>query len=61
MTDNAIYKVLKHFKHDADKTELWLNTNNPLLGNMKPIQMLQQGRYDKLNKFIDNCIEGNNI
>jgi len=51
--------VAGYFKGDAQKTNLWLNTPNTLLGNMSPKEMIRFGRYRKLHKFITNALAGN--
>lgn len=52
-------KVLKFFKGDLDKAVLWFETENPNLGNVSPNLMIRIGREEKLNKFIDSCLEEN--
>ena len=42
-----------------EKPLLWFGTKNPLLGNMTPDDMILTGRHKKLEKFIDNCVDGN--
>ena len=37
---------------DLNKTALWLDTPNPLLGNISPKLMIRYGRYEKLLGFI---------
>lgn len=52
-------KILKFFNGNVDKAILWFETANPGLGNISPNDMIKIGREEKLNKFIDNCLEGN--
>ncbi len=44
------------FDGDADKTALWFKTNNPMLGEVSPRDMIRLGRYDKLRKFIVSAL-----
>ena len=41
------------------KTSLWLHTENYLLANSKPIDMILKGRGRKLLKFVNNQIDEN--
>jgi len=58
-TKEAFELVKGYFKGDIRKTFLWFNTINPLLGGIKPIEMIMLGRCDKLLKFISSSIEDN--
>jgi hypothetical protein len=51
----------KFFAPEHSKSWEWLNTENPSLGNVKPLQMILQGgeRYKKLIKFIKTAIREN--
>jgi hypothetical protein len=55
------YDKVNGFFKDEEKTKLWMETNNPLLGEISPIQMMQLGRYQKLMQFIDSSLEGNRV
>lgn len=52
--------VNKFFK-DEKKTTQWLNTKNPLLGDVEPIEMIFAGRTEKLRDFITNQLNENNL
>jgi len=52
-------EVLTFFKGDMNKTSLWFNTNNPLLGNIKPADMIKLGRVSKLKSFVTETISEN--
>ena len=54
----AINLVDEFFK-DEDKTMLWFNTPNPLLGEQTPKDMIRLGRSRKLIKFIRNALAEN--
>lgn len=51
--------VAEYFKGDPQKTALWFTVPNPLLGNIKPRDMIRFGRYQKLQKFIWNALQEN--
>lgn len=51
-------KVNSFFKNQS-KTRVWMETENPGLGGVTPIDMIAMGRYQKLMDFIENCLEGN--
>lgn len=55
---NISHLVNTHF-NDEKKTTLWMNTENPLLGNQEPVEMIFKGRTEKLRKFIVSQLEGN--
>ena len=44
---------------DRDKTILWLQTPNELLGDLSPRDMIRLGRFKKLHKFIKNALKDN--
>ena len=50
-------KVLDRFGGDKYKATKWVNTPNPLLGDLKPVDLIYLGKKDKLEKFIDNSNE----
>jgi len=52
-------KVLRFFDGDADKTLLWLTTENPMLGNVTPIYMILSGKEKRVEKFIDEALSHN--
>lgn len=54
----AINLVAGFFK-DQDKTMLWFQTPNPLLGNVSPAEMIKMGRFLKLLRFIQTALEDN--
>lgn len=47
------------FKGKFEKTDTWIRTYNPLLGNQRPWDMINEGREKKLFKFVKNAIEEN--
>lgn len=49
--------VLKAFDGDRDKTNLWYESPNPLLGNISPMQMLEFGRGEKLLQLVKELTE----
>ena len=54
----AINLVADFFK-DNEKTILWFNTPNPLLGEVTPRNMIRIGRSKKLIIFIRNALSEN--
>jgi hypothetical protein len=56
---NISFLVNTYF-NDEKKTTQWLNTENPLLGNQEPVQMIFAGRTEKLKNFIEQQLLGNN-
>ncbi|MBS0378113.1 MAG: hypothetical protein JSS29_06490 [Proteobacteria bacterium] len=47
------------FFQDDIKTKLWLQTPNPLLGDLSPRDMLRMGRYNKLLRFVTQALDQN--
>ncbi len=56
---NLFNKVKEHMNWDDCKTDLWFQLQNPLLGNMRPIEMYYINREFKLQKLVDSLIEEN--
>lgn len=40
------------FFGDEAKARLWMQTPNPMLGDVSPVDMIVAGRYWKLNRFV---------
>jgi hypothetical protein len=58
-TERQIYKRLEdHFTYPF-KVQLWLNTPNPLVGGIKPNDMIANGRENRLLQFIDAMLAEN--
>lgn len=55
----SFYLVLKFYKFNIFKTISWFYTENPLLGNIKPITLLRYGRKYTLNCWIKYQLEEN--
>ncbi len=57
---NQIYfeKMKKHFDGDEIKTWKWFKTPNPGLGMVSPLDMIRNGRKEKLMQWIDNSLKG---
>ena len=51
--------VAQHFQGNKNKTILWFTTQNPLLGNVSPRDMIRFGNYKKLFKFVVNALAEN--
>ena len=55
---SVISVVSSQFKEDKEKTKLWFNMPNPMLGGVSPLQMILIGKHKKLIKFIQRSISG---
>ncbi len=44
--------LVGEFFKDAQKTAIWFQASNPLLGGISPRDMIRFGRYKKLMQFI---------
>lgn len=51
-----ICNLVFEFFHDDVKTKLWLQTSNPMLGNISPRDMIRFGRFAKLQRFVTQAI-----
>jgi hypothetical protein len=45
------------FKGDRAKVDQWLRTRNAMLDNQPPIEMIRQGRPEKLLELVQHAIE----
>ncbi len=54
----AINLVASYF-NDLDKTMLWFQVSNPLLGDLSPRDMIRVGRFKKLQRFIQTALAEN--
>lgn len=51
----GIIAILKKFFYGDDaKIEWWLNTRNPLLGDLTPMRMIETGRAPKLLHVMES-------
>jgi hypothetical protein len=51
-----ICNLVFEFFQDSVKTKLWLQTPNPMLGNISPRDMIRFGRFAKLQRFVAQAI-----
>jgi hypothetical protein len=49
---NIANLVAEFFGGDVVRTAAWFHAANPILGNIKPRDMLRLGRYHKLYQFV---------
>jgi hypothetical protein len=56
MLEQALKLVQDFFKEEPEKYELWMKTDNPMLGGVSPEWMIAIGREHKLINFIVNSI-----
>lgn len=54
-----IAMVAVHMKWSKEKATLWIDTENPHFGNVKPMKMIEYGRAHKVYEFIDDAKEKN--
>ena len=54
----ALNLVAEYFD-DAEKTMLWFEIPNPLLGGISPKDMIKLGRFKKLRDFIQIALDEN--
>jgi len=54
----ALNRVGSFFKNE-EKTLLWFQVSNPMLGNISPRDMIRAGRFKKLLKFIETALAEN--
>ena len=57
--DECVRLVSEFFKGDEGKIHLWWHLDNPLLGGIKPLHMIELGRAKKLLHFIKQQISDN--
>ena len=55
---NIINLVAEYFDGDLEKTKLWFDTPNPLLGDMSPRDMIRYARHLKLRRFVLSALSG---
>ena len=51
--------VKEFFRDDSRKAIDWFHEINSSLGGIRPIEMIKNGRSDKLLKFIRSRLDGN--
>ena len=51
--------ITEFFGGDEEKARLWMLTSNHMLGNVRPVDFIINGRTRKLEKFVFNAIEEN--
>lgn len=49
---NIVNLVANTFRGDTTKTAIWFKTQNPILGDVSPRDMIRLGRYDRLRKYV---------
>jgi len=61
MTDEEFIarKLTEFFKEEPHKAVLWMMLENPLLGNLRPTDLITLGKVNKLRRFVESLIEGN--
>jgi hypothetical protein len=60
LTEWAIaINLVAAFFRNQQRTLLWFQTTNPLLGGLSPRDMIRLGRFQKLFKFINTALAEN--
>lgn len=52
-------RLVRAFFNDAEKTKLWFDTPNPLLGHVRPNDLVRMGRADKVLQFVERALGEN--
>jgi len=55
----TVINLVGAYFNDHDKTMLWFQVSNPLLGGMSPRDMIRVGRFKKLLKFVQTALNEN--
>jgi hypothetical protein len=55
----VILNLVGEYFQDQQRVILWLQTSNPLLGDVSPRDMIRVGRYKKLLKFVQTALSDN--
>lgn len=55
----VVINLVAGFFNDAQKTALWFQIRNPMLGDVSPREMIRMGRFNKLSKFIQTALDEN--
>lgn len=56
--EQALKLVENFFCEEPEKYEMWMKTNNPMLGGVSPEWMIAIGKEDTLVKFIHQQLFG---
>lgn len=57
MISKKCIEMVNEFFCDSKKSWLWWHTNNPVLGNRSPIEMIRRGKQKQVEDFICTSIE----
>lgn len=57
MRTQILNLVINHMKWSADRAEVWMRTDNPLLGGASPNLMVKKGRGHKVLRFVESAID----
>ena len=55
---DIIIKVHSFFKN-SEKTLIWMVTKNPAFGSISPMELIQEGKSDKLLKVVVLMLDDN--
>lgn len=54
-----LYKLVKGFFKDDEKTAFWFSTPNPNFGGTTPDMLIFMGRAQRVKEFIVNALDEN--
>lgn len=57
----AICLLNEFFEDDYEKIVIWLEIENPLLGNVAPVDLFARGRGHKVIAFIRSQLDDNGL
>lgn len=52
---NICSLVAEFFDGDPQRTQLWFHTANPMLGYVRPRDMIRLGRYERLLRYVQEA------
>ena len=52
---------LYSFFNDEKKVVAWLTVKNPHFGNIAPLNLINRGKEEKVQQFIDNALWENEV
>ena len=55
--EECIALIKEHMNWDDEKAHHWMNTDNPMFGNVSPVLLINRFRGHKVLSFIKSCID----
>ena len=53
--------VAAFFCDDVTKTTSWFHAVNPMLGDIRPVDMIRLARQDRLQNFVESAMSASNV